>query len=198
MQIQVTDYVDFCFGFHYFFGLAYQGSNIVFRFIIKCSSLRHFGPKVVDLFLYKDFLKIIFLLVLRLEISYRVMIYWKILVFFRGFFLKIIFLYGEIWNFHNSSFTLKIFFNVNGKAIVWHTLCFQLWGLICTHTILYIFLLKLFPKVKKYFNFQILWSKISFETTKKNYIKTLGQSKCCDETLVNLCCPSLKRSLSGN
>ncbi len=28
----------------YFVGLAYQGKDIVFRFIIECSSLRDFGP----------------------------------------------------------------------------------------------------------------------------------------------------------
>jgi hypothetical protein len=44
----------------------------VFRFITESS--RDFGPWVVGLFLYKDFLKMIFPLVLELEISYRVMI----------------------------------------------------------------------------------------------------------------------------
>jgi hypothetical protein len=41
----------------------------------------------------------IFWLVLKLEISYRVMISRRILVSFRGFFLKIIFLHGEIFEF---------------------------------------------------------------------------------------------------
>jgi hypothetical protein len=36
----------------------------------------------------------IFWLVLKLEISYRVMISWRILVSLTGFFLKIIFLHG--------------------------------------------------------------------------------------------------------
>jgi len=37
-------------------GFAYQGKDIiVFRFIIEYSSLRDFGPKVLALFLYKDF-----------------------------------------------------------------------------------------------------------------------------------------------
>jgi hypothetical protein len=41
--------------FH-FVGLAYQGKDIVFRFIIEyISRLRDFGPYVVDLFLYEDF-----------------------------------------------------------------------------------------------------------------------------------------------
>jgi hypothetical protein len=39
----------------------------------------------------------IFWLVLKLEISYRVMIFSRILVSFIGFFLKIIFLHGEIF-----------------------------------------------------------------------------------------------------
>jgi hypothetical protein len=34
-----------------------QGKDIVLIFIIECSSLRDFGPQVVGLFLYKDFLK---------------------------------------------------------------------------------------------------------------------------------------------
>jgi hypothetical protein len=41
----------------------------------------------------------IFWLVLKLEISCGVMIFSRILVTFRGFFLKIIFLYGEIFEF---------------------------------------------------------------------------------------------------
>jgi hypothetical protein len=38
-----------------FIGLAYQGKDIVFRFIIEYSSLRDFGPCVIiGLFLYED------------------------------------------------------------------------------------------------------------------------------------------------
>jgi len=29
-------------------------------------------------------------------------------------------------NFHNSSFALRYFFNVNGKATVWHAHCFRI------------------------------------------------------------------------
>jgi hypothetical protein len=60
-----------------FVGLAfqYQGKDIVFRFIIEYSSLRDFGPLVIiGLFLYEDFWKMVFWLVLKLEISYRVII----------------------------------------------------------------------------------------------------------------------------
>jgi hypothetical protein len=64
----------------------------VFRFIIEYSSLMDFGPQVVGLFLYEDFQKMIFWLVLKLEISYRVTISWRILVSYRRFL-----------NFHNSS-----------------------------------------------------------------------------------------------
>jgi len=39
----------------YFVGLAFQGKDIVFRFIIGYSSLKDFGPWVIVLFLYKDF-----------------------------------------------------------------------------------------------------------------------------------------------
>jgi hypothetical protein len=38
-----------------FVGLAYQGKDIVFRFLIEYSSLRDFGPYVIDLLLYEDF-----------------------------------------------------------------------------------------------------------------------------------------------
>jgi hypothetical protein len=41
-----------------FIGLAYQGKDIVFRFIIiEYSSLKDFGPSVIiiGLFLYEDF-----------------------------------------------------------------------------------------------------------------------------------------------
>jgi hypothetical protein len=39
-----------------FVGLAYQGKDIVFRFIIEYSSLRDFDPYVIiGLFLYEDF-----------------------------------------------------------------------------------------------------------------------------------------------
>jgi hypothetical protein len=40
----------------FFVGLAYQGRDIVFRFIIEYSSLRDFGPQVIiGLFLYEEF-----------------------------------------------------------------------------------------------------------------------------------------------
>jgi hypothetical protein len=38
-----------------FVSLAYQGKDIVFRFIIEYSSFRDFGPKVIGLLLYEDF-----------------------------------------------------------------------------------------------------------------------------------------------
>jgi hypothetical protein len=46
----------------------------VFRFIIDYNSLRDFGPYVIGLFLYEYFLKMIPWLVLKLKISYRVII----------------------------------------------------------------------------------------------------------------------------
>jgi hypothetical protein len=36
-------------------GFAYQGKDIVFRFIVEYGSLMDFGPQVVGLFLYGDF-----------------------------------------------------------------------------------------------------------------------------------------------
>jgi hypothetical protein len=38
-----------------FVGVAYQGKDIVFRFIIEYSSLRDFGPYLIGLFLDEDF-----------------------------------------------------------------------------------------------------------------------------------------------
>jgi hypothetical protein len=37
-----------------FMGLAYQGKDIVFTFIIEDTSLRDIGPYVIELFLYED------------------------------------------------------------------------------------------------------------------------------------------------
>jgi hypothetical protein len=39
----------------HFVGLAYQGKDIVFRFIIEYSSFKDFGPQVLGLFLFEDF-----------------------------------------------------------------------------------------------------------------------------------------------
>jgi hypothetical protein len=63
-----------------FIGLAYQGKDIVFRVIIEYSSLRDFGPKGNNrsIFIWEFFWIMIFCLVLKLEISYRVTISWKI------------------------------------------------------------------------------------------------------------------------
>jgi hypothetical protein len=38
-----------------FVGLAYQGKDFVFRFIIEYSSLMDFGPLVIGLFLEEEF-----------------------------------------------------------------------------------------------------------------------------------------------
>jgi hypothetical protein len=37
-----------------FVGLAYQGKDIVFKFIIEYNSLRDFGPYLIDLFFFED------------------------------------------------------------------------------------------------------------------------------------------------
>jgi hypothetical protein len=58
----------------------------------------------------------IFWLVLKLEISYRVIIFLRIWGFFLEDFLKIIFLHGEIFEFPKFFLCLKICFNVNGKT----------------------------------------------------------------------------------
>jgi hypothetical protein len=46
----------------------------VFRFIREYTSLRDFGCYIIGPFLYENFGKMIFWLVLKLEISYRVII----------------------------------------------------------------------------------------------------------------------------
>jgi len=85
-------------------------------------------PWVICLFSYEDFWKMIFWLVLKLEISYnRVIISWRILVFFRGFFWRLYFCMVKYLSFHNSSFAFNIHFNVNGKATVWHPPLFTPW-----------------------------------------------------------------------
>jgi hypothetical protein len=83
----------------WFVGLAYKGKDIVFRFIIEYSTLMGFGPYVVvGQFLYEDFGKMIFSLVLILEISYRVMISsWRIWFFSEGFVEDYVFAWWNIW-----------------------------------------------------------------------------------------------------
>jgi hypothetical protein len=67
----------------------------------------------------------IFWLLLKLEIIYRVILSWRILVSFRGFFWRLYFCMVKYLHFHNSSFALRYVFNVNGKATVWHTPLFK-------------------------------------------------------------------------
>jgi hypothetical protein len=95
----------------------------VFGLIIEYSSLMDFGPYLIGLFLYDDFWKMIFWLVLKLEINYRVIISWRILGFFRGFFEDYIFAWWNIWVFIILSFALRYLLIVNGNATVWHTPC---------------------------------------------------------------------------
>ncbi len=68
-----------------FIVLALVGKDIVFRFIMEYTSLRDFGPYVIYLFLYEDLENMIFWLVLKLEIHYKITISWRILICFRGF-----------------------------------------------------------------------------------------------------------------
>jgi hypothetical protein len=95
----------------------------VFRFIIEYSSLRDFGPlgNNRSIFIW-GFLKDEILLVLKFEISYRVMMSWRILVPLEDFSSRLYFCMVKYLNFH-FFFCIKILFNVNGKATVWHTPC---------------------------------------------------------------------------
>jgi hypothetical protein len=74
----------------------------------------------------------IFWLVLKLEISYNrvIIISWRILDSFRGFFKYYIFSWWNIWVSIILLLPLRYFFNVNGKAILWHTPCF-----VCDHAL---------------------------------------------------------------
>jgi len=84
-----------------------QAKDVVFRFIIEYSSLRDFGPEVMGLFLDEDFWKMIFWLVLKLEISYRVIISWKYFGFFKRIFWRLYFCMVKYLSFHISSFALR-------------------------------------------------------------------------------------------
>ncbi len=78
----------------------FVGKDIVFRFIKEYSSLMDFGPYVIGLFWYEDFWKVIFWLVLKLEISCRVMVSWRVFGFFwRIFFEDYVFAWWNIWIF---------------------------------------------------------------------------------------------------
>jgi hypothetical protein len=66
----------------------------------------------------------IFRLVFKLEISYRVIIFWRISVSFRGFFEDYVCAWWNIWV-SIILLCLKILFNVNVKATVWHTPSFS-------------------------------------------------------------------------
>jgi hypothetical protein len=87
--------VSGCAHSFFFVALAPNKATIllVFRFIIEYSSLRDFGPWVIGLFLYEDFLKMIFWLVFRL------VIYLEIFWFLLEVFIMIICLHGEIFEF---------------------------------------------------------------------------------------------------
>jgi hypothetical protein len=116
-----------------------------YRFIIEYNSWRDFGPlgnnnnnnnnKSIYFFILGYIWKMIFWVVLKLEISYYrviIIISWRIFVSFRGdfFFLKIIFLHGEIFEcFHNSSsFALKDTLKCKwqGHSVIDTLLCFVL------------------------------------------------------------------------
>jgi hypothetical protein len=101
----------------------YQGKDIVFRFIIEYSSSMHFGPYIIGSIFIWGFLKrwyfgLCWNLRLVIELQYLEG-FWFLLEDF----LKIIFFHDEIFEFPQFFFYLKILFNVNGKATVWHTPC---------------------------------------------------------------------------
>jgi hypothetical protein len=80
--------------------IAYQGKDIVLRFIIEYINLNGFWLLGNSLFLSEDFWKMTFRLVLKLEIRYRVIIIsWRIVVSLRGFLEDYIFAWWNVWVF---------------------------------------------------------------------------------------------------
>jgi len=76
----------------------------------------------------------IFWLVLKLEISYRVIISWRILVSFRGCFWRLHFCIWKYLSFQIFILCLKILFNVNGKAtVLWHSPCWDVYELVAVN-----------------------------------------------------------------
>jgi hypothetical protein len=78
----------------------------------------------------------IFCLVLKLEISYRVIISWRFLVLFRGFFEDFIFAWWNIWVCHIfaniwvfSIYSRNTFQRKWQGHTVWHTPCYLLYTL---------------------------------------------------------------------
>jgi hypothetical protein len=81
-----------------FVGLAYQGNDFVFRFMIEYNSLMGFWPLGNrPIFIWGFSEGDTFWLVLKLETSYRVLISWRILVSFRGICDGYIFAWWNIW-----------------------------------------------------------------------------------------------------
>ncbi len=107
-----------------------EGKDIVFRFIIEYSSLRDFYRPLDNnnnnrsIFIWGFLKHDIFGLCWNLRSVIELWYLEGFLVSFRGFlfFWRLYFCMVKYLNFHNSSsFALRYFFNVNGKAIVWHT-----------------------------------------------------------------------------
>jgi len=67
-----------------------------------------------------NFLKYDILAFVETWISYGVITSWRILVFFLRIILKLYFCMVKYLSFNNNNNCFKNFFNVNGKATVWH------------------------------------------------------------------------------
>jgi len=94
----------------FFVGIAYQGKNdIVFRLFIIESIVASWiflappGNNNRSIFIWGFLKDDIFWLVLKLEISYKVIISWRILISCRGFFWRLYFCMVKYLSFHNSS-----------------------------------------------------------------------------------------------
>jgi hypothetical protein len=77
----------------------------VFKFIIEYSSLMDFGP--LGIFIWGFWF---WFVLLKLEISYRVIITWRIFISFRGgVFWRLYFCMVKYLSFYNSFFALRYF-----------------------------------------------------------------------------------------
>jgi len=89
-------FYNFLKDFRSFFWPCLPRQGYCVKFVIEYSSLRDFGLHVVGLFLFEDFWKMIFWLVFELDISYKVVISWRILDFLEDFFLRLYFVWWNI------------------------------------------------------------------------------------------------------
>ncbi len=145
----------------------------------------------------------IFWLLLKLEISYRVVISWRILVCFRGFLEDYIYCMVKYLSLHYSSFALRYFLTqmATPQCTVWHTPCFLSLGYGAVAVLCYLFFWRKSPNGDTASNF---WRKKIPLFLKKNS----PSLPCCEQSVSLLAtdglndpvqkCRQLRRNLSGS